>query len=150
MKSDFALWTAAIYANNATLRDVFIRGAKDFLAFGATGQAFPDLYNSVNASSTGFVDRPVIGGVYALLAQAKLASDGTASSNGIAVAAAASATMSPDIAVVSSVAPLFTAVTIATPAATSSQGDTGAASLLPLQATASSAAHRRLRPFWRW
>lgn len=36
-KTDFALWMAGVYDSNSTLRDAFINGVVDFLAYGETG-----------------------------------------------------------------------------------------------------------------
>lgn len=68
-KTDFAVWTSATFDSNTTLRDLFINGIYDFLVSGSTGQAFPDLYDASNATASAFVNRPVIGGVYAHLAK---------------------------------------------------------------------------------
>lgn len=38
IKSDFALWMAAAYNDNATLRDTFVDGVWNFLNYGQTGE----------------------------------------------------------------------------------------------------------------
>jgi hypothetical protein len=38
VKSDFALWMAATYNDNATLRDTFVDGVWNFLNYGQTGE----------------------------------------------------------------------------------------------------------------
>ncbi|KAK9899072.1 putative glutaminase A [Cystobasidium minutum MCA 4210] len=91
VKTDFAMWMSAIYHGNSTLRDTFINGVYDFLTYGESGQALPDLYNGQNASQVGgFVARPVAGGVFAPLAlwslqsntSVSISSAGSSSANG--------------------------------------------------------------------
>lgn len=69
-KTDFSLWMAGAYQDNTTLRDIIIDGVYNFLAYGQNGQAVPDYYDAKNATQIGgFVDRPVVGGIYAPLLQ---------------------------------------------------------------------------------
>ena len=68
-KLDWAMLMAASYKDTPAVRDAFLGGVHDYLAYGATPQAAPDLYDTLNASALPFVDRPVVGAVFALLAQ---------------------------------------------------------------------------------
>jgi hypothetical protein len=81
-KTDFSLWMAGTYYDNATLRDTFIDGVYNFLSYGSNGQAVPDYYDANNATQIGgFVNRPVVGGIYAPLLHSVPFADSPSRSN---------------------------------------------------------------------
>ena len=65
-KADWELWTAAS-TDDPFLRQKFVDGIYDFANTSKFRGAFSDWYDTVSGQQTGFVARPVIGGVYAIL-----------------------------------------------------------------------------------
>ncbi len=65
-KTDWELWTAAS-TDDPILRQKFVDGIYDFANTSKFRGAFSDWYDTVTGQQTGFVARPVIGGVYAIL-----------------------------------------------------------------------------------
>ncbi len=66
-KTDWEMWTAAWLADHTTTRDTLVNGVYGFAH--TTGQRVPfsDWYVVASGAQRGFADRPVIGGVLALL-----------------------------------------------------------------------------------
>jgi Domain of unknown function (DUF5127)/Domain of unknown function (DUF4965)/Domain of unknown function (DUF1793)/Ricin-type beta-trefoil lectin domain-like/Domain of unknown function (DUF4964) len=66
-KGDWELWTAAWLADHGTTRDLLVNGVYTFAH--TTGQRVPfsDWYVVASAAQRGFQDRPVVGGMFALL-----------------------------------------------------------------------------------
>ena len=65
-KADWELWTAAS-TDDPVLRQKFVDGIYDFANTSNFRGAFSDWYDTVSGQQSGFVARPVIGGVYAIL-----------------------------------------------------------------------------------
>ncbi|HEV2471830.1 MAG TPA: DUF4965 domain-containing protein [Chthonomonadales bacterium] len=65
-KTDWELWTAAA-SNSASLRQYIIDSVYRFVETSRFRGAFTDWYDTVSGQQVGFVARPVIGGVFALL-----------------------------------------------------------------------------------
>jgi len=70
-KTDWELWTAAS-TDDAVLRQKFIDGIYDFANTSKFRGAFSDWYDTVSGQQKGFLARPVIGGVYAILDRTSL------------------------------------------------------------------------------
>jgi hypothetical protein len=66
-KGDWELWTAAWLADHGPTRDLLVNGVYNFA--NTTGQRVPfsDWYVVASAAQRGFQDRPVVGGMFALL-----------------------------------------------------------------------------------
>jgi hypothetical protein len=66
-KADWEVWTAAWLAGHGAARDALVNGVYHFAD--STGQRVPfsDWYVVASAAQRGFQDRPVVGGVFALL-----------------------------------------------------------------------------------
>ena len=67
-KADWALWTAAWQHDHPAARDAFIDDVYDFVTTSASRVPFTDLYDTISARQSGFQARPVVGGMFALLA----------------------------------------------------------------------------------
>ena len=65
-KADWELWTAAS-TDDPVLRQDFVDGIYKFADTSRFRGAFSDWYDTVSGQQTGFVARPVIGGVFAIL-----------------------------------------------------------------------------------
>lgn len=68
-KTDWELWTAAA-TDDPALRRYFIDAVYKFANTSGFRGAFTDWYDTISGRQTGFVARPVIGGVFSLLARA--------------------------------------------------------------------------------
>ncbi len=66
-KADWELWTAAFLASHPTTRDLIVERVFSWL--GATAQRIPftDWYDVPSGNQSGFVDRPVVGGMFSML-----------------------------------------------------------------------------------
>jgi hypothetical protein len=67
-KADWALWTAAWQHAHPAVRDAFIDDVYEFVTTSASRVPFTDLYDTISARQSGFQARPVIGGIFSLLA----------------------------------------------------------------------------------
>ncbi|KAF7306293.1 Ricin B-type lectin domain-containing protein [Mycena indigotica] len=67
-KVDWELWTAAS-ANDASLRQSIVDGVYRFINTSPSRVPFSDWYDTVNGGANGFRARPVIGGMFSILAQ---------------------------------------------------------------------------------
>jgi hypothetical protein len=67
-KADWALWTAAWQHDHPAVRDAFISDVYDFMTTSASRVPFTDLYDTISARQSGFQARPVVGGMFSLLA----------------------------------------------------------------------------------
>ena len=67
-KADWALWTAAWQHDHPAVRDAFIEDVYGFLTNSASRVPFTDLYDTISARQSGFQARPVVGGMFSLLA----------------------------------------------------------------------------------
>jgi hypothetical protein len=65
-KVDWSLWTAAAM-DDSTLRSFLVDATYQFVTSSPQRVPFSDWYETNTGSVTGFADRPVIGGVYALM-----------------------------------------------------------------------------------
>lgn len=66
-KGDWELWTAAWLADHPATRDVLINGVYNFANTTPQRVPFSDWYTVATAAQRGFQDRPVVGGMFALL-----------------------------------------------------------------------------------
>ncbi|MEY9964969.1 hypothetical protein ABIA33_003011 [Streptacidiphilus sp. MAP12-16] len=66
-KADWEIWTAAWLSAQTGARDMLINGVYNFANATATRVPFTDFYDVPTAARQGFADRPVVGGVFALL-----------------------------------------------------------------------------------
>ena len=67
-KADWALWTAAWQHDHPAVRDAFVEDVYDFVTTSASRVPFTDLYDTISGRQSGFQARPVVGGMFALLA----------------------------------------------------------------------------------
>ncbi|MEV6609393.1 DUF5127 domain-containing protein [Kutzneria sp. NPDC051319] len=67
-KADWALWTAAWQHDHPAVRDAFVNDVYDFVTTSASRVPFTDLYDTISGRQSGFQARPVVGGMFALLA----------------------------------------------------------------------------------
>ena len=67
-KADWALWTAGWQHDHPAVRDAFISDVYDFVTTSASRVPFTDLYDTISARQSGFQARPVVGGMFSLLA----------------------------------------------------------------------------------
>jgi Glutaminase A six helical-hairpin domain/Domain of unknown function (DUF5127)/Domain of unknown function (DUF4964) len=67
-KADWALWTAAWQHDHPAVRDAFINDVYDFVTSSVSRVPFTDWYDTISARQNGFQARPVIGGMFSLLA----------------------------------------------------------------------------------
>jgi hypothetical protein len=66
-KGDWELWTAAWLADHGATRDILVNGVYNFANSTAQRVPFSDWYTVATAAQRGFQDRPVVGGMLALL-----------------------------------------------------------------------------------
>lgn len=66
-KGDWELWTAAWLAGHPGTRDVLVNGVHNFVSTSPQRVPFTDWYVVATAAQRGFQDRPVVGGMFALL-----------------------------------------------------------------------------------
>ncbi|HLV81310.1 MAG TPA: DUF1793 domain-containing protein, partial [Chthonomonadaceae bacterium] len=69
-KTDWEMWTAAA-TDDPALRRFFIEAVYKFADTSGFRGAFTDWYDTISGRQVGFVARPVIGGVFSLLARAQ-------------------------------------------------------------------------------
>ncbi|MFC0541802.1 glutaminase family protein [Kutzneria chonburiensis] len=67
-KADWALWTAAWQHDHPPVRDAFVDDVFDFVTSSGSRVPFTDLYDTISARQAGFQARPVVGGIFSLLA----------------------------------------------------------------------------------
>jgi hypothetical protein len=67
-KTDWELWTAAA-VDDAALRSRFIDAVYDFATTSTARVPFSDWYDTVSGQQVGFQARPVVGGMFTLLAR---------------------------------------------------------------------------------
>ncbi|KAK7035760.1 ricin B-type lectin domain-containing protein [Favolaschia claudopus] len=67
-KGDWELWTAAS-ASDASLRQSIVDGVFRFINTSPSRVPFTDWYDTVSGTQSGFQARPVVGGMYSILAQ---------------------------------------------------------------------------------
>jgi Domain of unknown function (DUF5127)/Domain of unknown function (DUF4965)/Domain of unknown function (DUF1793)/Domain of unknown function (DUF4964) len=67
-KADWALWTAAWQHDHPSVRDAFVNDVFDFVTSSGSRVPFTDLYDTISARQSGFQARPVVGGIFSLLA----------------------------------------------------------------------------------
>ncbi|WP_405578904.1 glutaminase domain-containing protein [Streptomyces sp. NBC_01190] len=66
-KGDWEVWTAAWLADRPATRDLLVNGVYNFADTTAQRVPFTDWYVVATAAQRGFQDRPVVGGMFALL-----------------------------------------------------------------------------------
>ncbi|SEG89616.1 protein of unknown function [Actinacidiphila yanglinensis] len=66
-KGDWEMWTAAWLADHGTIRDTLVNGVYGFANATAQRVPFSDWYTVASAAQRGFQDRPVVGGMFALV-----------------------------------------------------------------------------------
>jgi hypothetical protein len=66
-KTDWELWTAAFLAGHADARDMLVQKAYAFADTTTSRVPFTDWYDTNSGNQQGFADRPVIGGLLALM-----------------------------------------------------------------------------------
>lgn len=66
-KADWELWTAAWLRDHREIRDVLIESAYLFATTTGSRVPFSDWYDTTTGRQQGFQDRPVVGGMFALL-----------------------------------------------------------------------------------
>ncbi|HEY3478521.1 MAG TPA: DUF4965 domain-containing protein, partial [Streptomyces sp.] len=66
-KGDWELWTAAWLADHGATRDVLVNGVYNFANATPQRVPFTDWYVVASAAQRGFQDRPVVGGMFALI-----------------------------------------------------------------------------------
>ncbi|MFC0433854.1 glutaminase family protein [Kutzneria buriramensis] len=67
-KADWVLWTAAWQHDHPQVRDALIEGVYNFVTTSASRVPFTDWYDTISARQAGFQARPVVGGIFSLLA----------------------------------------------------------------------------------
>lgn len=67
-KADWELWTAAWLRDQGTVRDTLVNGVHSFVSTGTGRVPFGDWYDATTGATKPFQARPVVGGIFALVA----------------------------------------------------------------------------------